>query len=251
MVSIIKNPLVLTIGVFTIGILTFFATSPKCHAIDQYKSMTDLQQHTQEGKDWQINTNDETNNTVVMAPHGGGIEPGSSEIAREIANKSNSGYYSFSGIRPVNNQQLHVTSANYNEPKAEQMVGQSERTVSIHKTARSGRDAYIGGRDQALRNNISQSLTDQGFNIGEATGNIAGQNPNNIVNRNKNGAGVQIEVSNDAVRSFFKDGNVSRPARENQNNWTPRMHAFTQGVSNGLQQSTQNQTQTQQTNQQQ
>lgn len=239
MMNIIKNPLVLTLGVFAIGILTFFATSPKCHAVDKYKSMTDLQQHTTEGKDWQIHTNDEKNKTVVMAPHGGGIEPGTSEVAREIADKSKSGYYSFSAIRPVNNQQLHVTSANYNEPKAEQMVGQSDRTVSIHKTAREGRDAYIGGRDQALRNSISQSLTKEGFNVGEATGNIAGQNPQNIVNRNRNGAGVQIEVSNKAVRSFYKDGNVSRPARENTNNYTPRMHAFTTGVSNGLQQQSQ------------
>ena len=119
------------------------------------------------------------------------------------------------------------------------MVGQSDRTVSIHKTAREGRDAYIGGRDQALRNSISQSLTKEGFNVGEAAGNIAGQNPKNIVNRNQNGAGVQIEVSNKAVRSFYKDGNVSRPARENANNYTPRMHAFTTGVSNGLQQQSQ------------
>ena len=47
---------------------------------------------------------------AVMAPHGGGIEPGTSELACAIAGKQHS-YYTFSGIKTSGNRLLHRSGA--------------------------------------------------------------------------------------------------------------------------------------------
>src|SRR5262245_49530672 len=52
---------------------------------------------------------------IVIAPHGGGIEVLTSEIAREIAGQDFS-YYSFAGRKRRNNRDLHITSHRFDEP---------------------------------------------------------------------------------------------------------------------------------------
>ncbi|WMM10978.1 poly-gamma-glutamate hydrolase family protein [Staphylococcus simulans] len=234
----IKNPILISASVVSIAMVSLLTLSPVTFsASDKYQSMTQLQQATQEGKDWTIKTSKGTNDTLIVAPHGGGIEPGTSEIAYEIANKNNASYYTFKGIRPINNKELHVTSANYDEPKAQAMVHESKKTVTIHKTARSGNDIYVGGRDDALRERITTSLRSEGFDVTEAIGNIAGRNLNNITNQNQQKAGVQIELNNQFANQFFKNSDASRPSRENPANWTDRMSAFTDSINSALNES--------------
>lgn len=227
-------PIIFCVSLFFIFLLFCGIFWSRCSYADCYNSMTDLQQDTKEGHDWKIHTYDESNSTIIVAPHGGGIEPGTTEIARNIADKSSSGFYSFSGIRPSNNSQLHVTSTNYDEPKAQEMVQQSRHTVTIHKTNNSANDVYIGGRDDQLKSNIKEALQDKGFSVTTASQNISGNSIHNIANQNKNNAGVQIELSNHFVQHFFESGNVNRTSRENSNNWTDTMDSFTSAVSNGL-----------------
>lgn len=212
--------------------LTFFSESSK--ALDRYPSMTSLMKSTKEGVDWKIFTKDEKNATVIVAPHGGGIEPGTTEIAGSIAKKSNSGYYTFEGLREDNNSELHVTSSNYDEPKAQKIIGQSKRTVTIHRTSRKGADVYIGGRDSDLKHKIKKNLTKRGFKVENATGDISGKSVENITNKNKREAGVQLEISSKTISRFFKNGDYSRVSRVRANNWSSTMDHFTDGVVAGL-----------------
>ncbi|WP_105986815.1 poly-gamma-glutamate hydrolase family protein [Staphylococcus chromogenes] len=212
--------------------LTYFSAPGR--ADDHYASMKALMKATKEGEDWKIRTKDETNATVVMAPHGGGIEPGTTEIAETIADKSQSGFYTFEGLRRANNSELHVTSVNYDEPKAQKMVGQSQRTVTVHRTSREGADVYIGGRDKTLKENITEKLSDRGFKVKQGTGNIAGEGINNITNMNQRQAGVQLEISSKTIQRFFKDGDSSRMARVQASNWSQTMQDFTSGVAEAL-----------------
>lgn len=225
---------VLLVSIFPFSFVLFLGFSQHAEAADYYSSMTQLKSQTQQGVDWQIKTRQGNNHTAVVAPHGGGIEPGTSQIADQIARKNNASYYTFEGLRPTNNQQLHVTSAHYNEPTAQAMVNQSQRTVTVHETSQTGSDVYIGGRDTTLRNNISQSLTQRGFSVAQATGNIGGQNLNNLTNQNQQQAGVQIELNKQFAHQCFNNGNVFRPERDNPANYSPQMNAFTDGVNEGL-----------------
>lgn len=212
--------------------LTYFSAPGR--ADDHYASMKALMKATKEGEDWKIRTKDETNATVIMAPHGGGIEPGTTEIAETIADKSQSGFYTFEGLRRANNSELHVTSVNYDEPKARKMVGQSQRTVTIHRTSREGADVYIGGRDTKLKHAMTEKLSEIGFRVKQGTGNIAGEGVNNITNMNQRQAGVQLEISSKTIQRFFKDGDSSRMARVKATNWSQTMQDFTSGVAEAL-----------------
>jgi len=51
----------------------------------------------------------ETVATEILAPHGGGTEPGTSQIAKQIAGKDLS-YATFEGLKPTGNSRLHITS---------------------------------------------------------------------------------------------------------------------------------------------
>ncbi|MDU0451269.1 poly-gamma-glutamate hydrolase family protein [Staphylococcus chromogenes] len=212
--------------------LTYFSTPSR--ADDHYESMKALMKATKEGEDWKIRTKDETNATVIVAPHGGGIEPGTTEIAEDIADKSQSGFYTFEGLRRANNSELHVTSVNYDEPKAQKMVGQSQRTVTVHRTSRDEADVYIGGRDTKLKQIITEKLLDNGFKVKQGTGSIAGEGVNNITNMNQRQAGVQLEISSKTIQRFFKNGDSSRMARVQTTNWSQTMQDFTSGVADAL-----------------
>ena len=52
---------------------------------DTYKSMTELMQNTVEGQDWDIETYDTDSDIISMAVHGGGIEIGTTELAKLVA----------------------------------------------------------------------------------------------------------------------------------------------------------------------
>ena len=51
-----------------------------------------------------------------MAPHGGGIEPGTTEIAEAVAGHEHT-FYSFSGVKARGNSVLHITSSRFDEPE--------------------------------------------------------------------------------------------------------------------------------------
>ena len=52
---------------------------------DKYRDFEDLAQHETSGIDFRIRVRRATDAFAVVAPHGGGIEPGTSEIAEAIA----------------------------------------------------------------------------------------------------------------------------------------------------------------------
>jgi len=53
--------------------------------MDRYESFDELCKHAIEGRDFRIRTASRPGQVAVIAPHGGGIEPGTSELAEAIA----------------------------------------------------------------------------------------------------------------------------------------------------------------------
>lgn len=100
---------------------------------DYYKSFSELKADTKEGRDWQVNTKTTNNKDIlVTAIHGGGIEPGTSELAKIISKKGNFNLYSFEGLLKSNNAKLHITSTSFDDPKLKDMVYKSNESISIH-----------------------------------------------------------------------------------------------------------------------
>jgi phage replication-related protein YjqB (UPF0714/DUF867 family) len=82
--------------------------------MDKYESYEELRQNEQEHH-FQIHHQEGSSGVAVMAPHGGGIEPGTTEIARGVAGTDHT-FYAFEGLKPGGNQDLHITSTNFDEP---------------------------------------------------------------------------------------------------------------------------------------
>lgn len=76
---------------------------------DKYRNFSELARAETEGKDYRIIARLTDCPILIAAPHGGGIEPYTSELASEIAG-SDLSFYSFEGIKETGNSKLHITT---------------------------------------------------------------------------------------------------------------------------------------------
>lgn len=142
-------------------------------------------------------------NWVVIAPHGGGIEPGTTEIATAIAGRSYS-LYTFDGIRPRGNDVLHIASTLFDEPRCLNLVRASASVLAIHGCNDPEQVVQVGGLDIDWGDKIIVSLQNAGFHAVRATARFSATQPENICNRGMSGRGVQIEISDGLRSSMFK-----------------------------------------------
>jgi phage replication-related protein YjqB (UPF0714/DUF867 family) len=154
--------------------------------------------------------------TVVLALHGGGVEPGTSELCLAVAGYHPADlspvpaggpvydYWMFEGIRSTHNSELHVTSTHCDDPVGWSLCRGARRAVSLHgctpAQARvpAGTSAVlVGGLDTGLKNALLAAYAGVGIIAIDASGNpdLAGTDPDNIVNRTITGAGAQLELT--------------------------------------------------------
>lgn len=81
---------------------------------------------------------------VLVAPHAGKIEPGTSEICRAIVGEDCT-YYLFEGCKPHNNRDLHISSTRFDEPLGVSVAASGQVVVTIHGQAGDGEFVNVGG----------------------------------------------------------------------------------------------------------
>lgn len=162
---------------------------------DQYSNFEQLFAGETEGEDYKILSIQRDSEIVILAPHGGLIEPGTSEIASSIAGDDCS-LYLFEGLRKRPHGDLHITSHKYNEPQAVSMVGESRIVVAIHGRSDKGdaETVWIGGLDAAIGKKVEEELNRCGFPAKIQTEKLGATHPNNICNLGRASAGIQLEV---------------------------------------------------------
>jgi phage replication-related protein YjqB (UPF0714/DUF867 family) len=162
---------------------------------DKYNSYDELSQAEQENVDYSVTTRPVLGSAVaIVAPHGGGIEFLTAELAESIAG-SDHNYYAFKGIKRAGNRVLHITSHRFDEPRALQLIAPCEKVVTVHGLEGSGLSLEVGGRDAHLRGNVDEALRSAGFDSEVViVGEYAGMERQNICNRGKTHAGVQLEI---------------------------------------------------------
>lgn len=162
---------------------------------DTYSSYYALAAHKTKNVDYLIAYRNTSSSKAVIAIHGGTIEPETDKIASAAASRGGYDYYAFKGLRSGGS--LHITSTNFNEPIAREMVSKSTETLSIHGCGGTRQAiTYVGGLDNALGNKVKASLRAAGFKVVSAPSRLGGNSRANIVNRNKINKGVQLELSN-------------------------------------------------------
>ena len=171
--------------------------------IDKYVNYEELRNREKLNKDYRISWRKGKTNSIIIAPHGGNIEPGTTELADAIAGKIHS-FYTFEGVKPTTNSELHITSTSFDEPQGIKLVKESTNVLALHGCTGGDEMVYVGGLDKALKENIQKKLVQSGFRTGEHDNpELQGMNPYNICNRGKKGQGVQLELSAGLRKKMF------------------------------------------------
>jgi phage replication-related protein YjqB (UPF0714/DUF867 family) len=173
--------------------------------MDVYRNFAELSKAEREDLDFRISAvKRRGSNTVIVAPHGGTIEPGTSEVAKEVANNDLS-LAIFEGIKSKGNKRLHITSTNFDEPRCVELVQESDTVVAIHGEGSDELSVFLGGRDDELCVQLKAVLARYGFTV-KIHGNpdLHGLATLNICNRGRHGVGVQLELSSGLRQTFFQ-----------------------------------------------
>jgi phage replication-related protein YjqB (UPF0714/DUF867 family) len=166
-------------------------------------TFTELCSRYKDGADFAVFSRGGVSGIGVMAPHGGGIEPGTTELADAIAGWDHA-YYSFSGLKAAGNLELHITSHLFDEPEALAIAGGTWLVVAIHGCAGRNEAVYAGGLAVSAKERIAAELESAGFTVGECA-KFPGAEPQNICNRCRTGMGVQLEITAGLREKMFED----------------------------------------------
>ena len=196
---------------------------------DRYANFAELAAVEREGLDFRILVRALSHPTVIMAPHGGAIEAGTTEIAAALAGDDFS-LYAFDGMKRRNNRDLHITSAHFDEPRGLRLIGNSRQVVTVHGEGSAQDAVFLGGRDRETRERLRVALGAAGFvPLEHDDPELQGVDPANVCNRGATGAGMQFELSLGLRQSFFES--LTSQGRKNR---TLRLAAFVSAVRAGL-----------------
>jgi phage replication-related protein YjqB (UPF0714/DUF867 family) len=181
-------------------------------ANDRYSSFVQLQDHETLDEDYTLSLRDAGSRVTIIAPHGGKIEPRTSDLARRIAGE-NYNFFCFEGIKEKDNARLHITSHRFDEPGALKLVSKSELVVTVHACTGTAGLVHIGGLNKKLGRMIAKELQDQDIGVSNDHPRFQGSNPDNICNRGATGMGVQLEVTRDLRDDLNKVKVIARAVR--------------------------------------
>jgi len=132
---------------------------------------------------------------AIVAPHGGRIESGTSEIARAIAGDEFS-LYLFEGCGPSGNYEaLHLTSHWFDESRCLELLAHCDHILTVHGCSGDTAQVLIGGLDAALKTEVAEAIQAAGITVRSTDHPYMGRELKNICNRGRRGVGVQLELT--------------------------------------------------------
>lgn len=159
---------------------------------------SDLARRFRRGVDYDIVIGRQAHSTVaVVAPHGGGIERATSDIARSIAGVDHNLYLFEGRLVAGNYDALHLTSHRFDEPECLELIGRCDHVVTVHGCNHDADDpaVLIGGLDRALKDRLADALTAAGLRALREGHRFPATRADNICNRGRRHAGVQLELT--------------------------------------------------------
>lgn len=166
--------------------------------MDKYPNFAALSAAEHEGDDYQIVVRRRpTSSVVILAPHGGGIEPGTSMTARLVAGSEHN-LYLFEGLKRSGNSTLHITSHHFDEPRCVRLLKRCDTAIAIHGCCGKDSRIVLGGLDEPLMESVRARLRQARLPVTQdGDESFPGEDSSNICNRAGKGSGVQVEISLD------------------------------------------------------
>jgi phage replication-related protein YjqB (UPF0714/DUF867 family) len=185
---------------------------------------------------------DDVPKTTILAPHGGGIEPGTSELCLAVAGYHPANlpqippagvtydYWMLEGVRDRDNAELHVRSTGCDDGVAVSLCAGSLNALALHgfqpgppDMSEDDQVVLVGGGNAILQGYLLEGLRKAEFDARDASqhGELDGDATCNIVNRTLLGMGAQLELSTPLRDAMFTQH--TRPRRKHtttQRFWT-------------------------------
>jgi phage replication-related protein YjqB (UPF0714/DUF867 family) len=171
--------------------------------MDRYTNFAELAHCEKRNEDYVIICRDLHSRVAIMAPHGGGIEPGTVDLADAISGE-NFTFYAFKGLKKTGNKILHLNSNVFDEPLGDKISQEADIVISIHGAHEMEEMVLVGGRHEELKQALVPALKAGGFDaaICEIPG-LRGIQSDNLCNRCRTGKGVQLELSRGLREKLF------------------------------------------------
>ena len=210
-----------------------YATNSELYADPNLTEGTDWARrfHIHERFDDSLSRTGEAPRTVIIAPHGGGIERGTSELCLAVAGYHPAmlpevppagvtyDYWMFEGVRDDDNRFLHVPSIGCDDGMAVSLCAGALNALSLHgfePDDPADQVVLVGGRNRVLRKLLVDGFEPTSIKAVDAgsTGNdeLDGTDSRNIVNRTLTGTGAQLELSEPLRDTMFTTN--TRPRRK-------------------------------------
>jgi phage replication-related protein YjqB (UPF0714/DUF867 family) len=162
--------------------------------------------------------------TTVIAPHGGGIEFGTSELCLAVAGYSPAtlevppgtgvtyDYWMFEGLRPSDNGVLHVTSTHCDDRVALSLCGQALNVLALHGCSTTQAElpddaevVLVGGLNDTVKVRLLAEFAAAGLEAIDAVDHesLNGDDPTNITNRTLLGMGGHLEITGPMRAAMF------------------------------------------------
>lgn len=161
---------------------------------DKYANFADLSSSEPDSA-YRVEMKQRGSAVALIAPHAGKIEPGTSEICRDVAGEDWT-YYLFEGCKASDNKHLHITSSRFDEPRGIDIAQSAQVVVTFHGQIGSETFVNVGGLAVQLCASLIRHLNAARFIATQLDDtNLQGRDKNNICNRGTKGQGVQLEIS--------------------------------------------------------
>jgi phage replication-related protein YjqB (UPF0714/DUF867 family) len=163
---------------------------------DVYRDLDSLKRDLREGRDYRIRKRKRRSPVLIVAPHGGYIDRGTSAIVGAIAGKDYS-LFDFQGLISENSFRLHVTSHRFRDAVLTEILENSRFAVAVHgmeNPENNVDEIWLGGQNRKLKAIVSRCLQAEGFDIDANPPKYKGEHPANVVNLPVE-QGVQLELS--------------------------------------------------------
>jgi len=174
---------------------------------DRFNNYSELSCAYTKGEDYKIKIEgDRSKSILIIAPHGGKIEPYTSLIAKKLAGDKYCLYCFEGNLKKDNKENLHITSHHFDEPEALALVGKCDTTIGIHGRADNEDEEtiFLGGLDCSFVKAIAEKLDKAGFKSKTKGHHFLAKKSTNICNRGTRGKGVQLEIPR-TLRNKFND----------------------------------------------
>jgi phage replication-related protein YjqB (UPF0714/DUF867 family) len=171
---------------------------------DKYGSYAELASSEAHGTDYRVVAVERPSPVLIVAPHGGTIEAGTSELAASVAGEEHS-LFTFDGLKPWGrNRELHITSHCFDHPECLALVGRSCVTLAIHG-CRGDSQIFVGGLDAELAGLLTRKLSEAGFPATADGHKYRGHHPLNVCNRGRRRRGAQLELTFDLRQAAVRE----------------------------------------------